>query len=85
MVITEFVSAVAAAYIGVGLIPGQVLDQVNTEFAKRVDSARSCFYRVAGEPGSYGNPHNYSLDLLCNYRLVKVIREGEDTWEIIRG
>ena len=71
MLITEFVTAVVIAYAGVAVIPGQILDRANTEFAKRVDSVQSCFYRVDGEPGSYGSPEDYSLDLLCNYRLVK--------------
>jgi hypothetical protein len=31
---------------------------------------QSCWYRIDGEVGSYGSPHNYSLDLLCRYRVV---------------
>ncbi len=72
MIISEFLGYIVAAYIAAGMIPFEALDHVNTEFAKRVDASpsQSCSYRVAGEPGSYGGPHNYSLDLLCRYRLV---------------
>ena len=70
MIIPEFFGYMVAAYIAVGIVPLEALDHVNTEFAKRVDAGQSCFNRVAGEPGSYGSPLNYSLDLLCRYRLV---------------
>jgi hypothetical protein len=84
LLITEFVTAIVVAYAGAAVIPGQILDQANTEFAKRVDAVQSCFYRVDGEKGSYGSPHNYSLDPLCRYRMTKVTTDGCSTWKIIR-
>jgi hypothetical protein len=85
MLLTEFVGVVAGAYIAAGMVGFQALDTLNTEFAKRVDAVQSCWYRIDGEPGSYGNPHNYSLDLLCNYRLSKVTKDGCSTWSITRA
>ena len=66
-----FLGWLAAAYMGTYAIPAAQLDNFNTKFAVSVDAGDSCFDRVSGTPGSYGSPENYSLDLLCNYRLVK--------------
>ena len=85
MIIVDFIGAVAAAYLSAGLVPGQILDLVNTEFAKRVDAVESCFYRIGGEAGSYGSPHDYSLDPLCRYRITEMTRDGFSTWTITRG
>jgi hypothetical protein len=85
LLITEFVTAIVVAYAGAAAIPGQMLDQVNTEFAKRVDAVESCFYRTGGDIGSYGSPHDYSLDLLCNYRMVKTTTDTCTTWKVTRG
>jgi hypothetical protein len=72
----EFIGALALAYIGAVYTPFNHLEDINTVFAQRVDAMESCWYRIDGEPGSYGSPHNYSLDLLCRYRIVdgRVIR-----------
>jgi len=66
-----FLGWLAAAYMGTYAIPAAQLDNFNTKFAVGVDAGDSCFDRVSGTPGSYGSPEDYSLDLLCNYRLVK--------------
>jgi len=80
LIISEFFGYVVAAYIAAGMVPFEALDHVNTQFAKRVDSAQSCWYRVDGTPGSYGSPHDYSLDLLCRHRMVLV--DGD--WKLKR-
>ena len=59
------------AYMGTLAIPAAQLDNFNTKFAVGVDAGDSCFDRISGTPGTYGSPEDYSLDLLCNYRLVK--------------
>ena len=51
-------------------------NKFNTEFAQSVDAGDSCFDRVGGEVGSYGKPSDFSLDLICNYRLKQVTKEG---------
>jgi hypothetical protein len=68
--IGELIGAIAIAYIGAISYPFNTAMDINTAFAQRVDAVQSCWYRIDGEPGSYGSPHNYSLDLLCRYRLV---------------
>jgi len=50
--------------------------QFNSEFAQSVDSGDSCWNRVGGTVGTYGKPSDYSLDLICNYRLKQVTKEG---------
>jgi len=66
-----FLGWLAAAYMGTYAIPAAQLDNFNTKFAVGVDAGDSCFDRVSGTPGTYGSPENYSLDLTCNYKLVK--------------
>jgi len=61
----------ASAYITTLALPAAQLTKFNHDFAVSVDAGDSCFDRVSGTPGTYGSPENYSLDLLCNYRLVK--------------
>ena len=51
-------------------------NEYNTQFAHDVDAGDSCFNRVGGEVGTYGKPSNYSLDLICNWRLKHVTKEG---------
>ena len=53
-----------------------MVDRFNDRFAARVDNGRTCWDRVSGESGVYGGPHEFSLDLACNYRLKKVAKEG---------
>ena len=60
----------------VGTMVAQKTNEFNTEFAQRVDAGNSCFDRVGGEVGSYGKPSDFSLDLVCNYRLKQVTKEG---------
>ena len=66
-----FLGWLTAAYMGVLALPSEHLTNMNTQFAIGVDAGDSCFDRVGGTPGTYGSPEHYSLDLLCNYRLVK--------------
>jgi hypothetical protein len=68
--LAELFGAITIAYIGAIYHPFTTVDQVNSEFAARVDAVESCWYRVSGEPGAYGSPEDYSLDLLCRYRVV---------------
>jgi hypothetical protein len=83
--LSEFLGYVVAGYISAGLIPFQALDKFNTEFAYRVDHNDSCWDRIGGVHGSYGSPEDYSLDLLCNWRLKKVATTGEITeWQLVR-
>ena len=81
MLALEFIGLVATAALSLStpiLSPAvDALENFNTKFAMRVDAGKSCFDRVSGTPGTYGNPHNYSLDPLCNYRLKYVTRDGE--------
>ena len=66
--------------------PGHVLEGVNEAFARGVDSGDSCWDRVAGEEGSYGGPENYTLDLICNYRLKKeTVTKDVTSWSLTRG
>jgi len=63
-----------------------MVDRHNERFAHRVDAGHSCFDRVGGTEGEYGKPENYTLDLACNYRLVKTTEEGTVTrWQLIRS
>ena len=61
-VLAFLISAVAA---------NQPLSTFNDQFAMSVDSGDSCWDRVAGEVGSYGKPSDFSMDYMCNYRLMK--------------
>ena len=81
-----FLGWLYAATLSSMAIPGDRLDALNDAFARGVDSHKSCWDRVSGTVGEYGNPHDYSLDLLCNYRLRKVTKEGPYTsWILTRG
>ena len=77
-----FLGWLAAAYTGSLIIPAAQLTKFNHDFAVSVDAGDSCWDRVSGTPGIYGQPSDYSLDLVCNYKLKKV--EGT-TWSITRG
>ena len=76
MPVLEFIGALAGAYMG-ATVWASPLNNLNEAFSHRVDRGRSCFTRVAGEPGSYGKPSNYDLDPLCNWRVVSVTETGE--------
>jgi hypothetical protein len=63
------------------------LNNYNNKFAMDVDRGDSCFDRVSGIEGSYGGPHEFSMDLLCNYRLHKepvAMDEPQYKWTIKR-
>ena len=71
MTALTFMGWLALSYIGTLAIPAAQLDNFNTRFAAKVDTGDSCWDRVSGTPGTYGKPSDYTLDLACNYRLVK--------------
>ena len=60
----------------VGTMITDKTNEFNTKFAQHVDAGNSCFDRVGGEVGSYGKPSDFSMDLLCNWRLKQVSKEG---------
>ena len=60
----------------VGTMVTDKTNEFNTEFAQNVDAGNSCFDRVGGEVGSYSKPSDFSLDLVCNWRLKQVTKEG---------
>ena len=59
------------AFLISGVMSYAPLNNFNDQFVADVDAGNSCFNRVAGEVGSYGSPHNFSMDYTCNYRLFK--------------
>ena len=59
------------AFLISGVASYAPLNNFNDQFVADVDAGNSCFNRVAGEVGSYGSPHNFSMDFTCNYRLFK--------------
>ena len=73
----EAIGYLAIAYGSHTALPvADAVDKFNDHFAVRVDAGKSCWDRVSGEAGVYGGPHEFELDLACNYRLKKVAREG---------
>ena len=80
-----FLGWLAAAYMGTLALPAAQLDNFNTKFAVGVDAGDSCFDRVSGATGTYGKAENYSLDLLCNYRLThEVVNKDVKVWRLSR-
>jgi len=78
MVMIEMLGAVTAMVLTAHtVIPVNILNRLNNEFSHRVDHGKSCFDRVGGIAGTYGSPQDYSLDLLCNYRLRSKMIDGE--------
>jgi len=76
----------AAAYMGTLALPGATLNSFNDEFAYKVDHNQSCFTRIGGVHGSYGQPSDYSLDLLCNYRLTsEMVTKDTKVWKLHRN
>ena len=69
-------SVMLPALSPVGTMITEETNEFNMEFAQSVDSGDSCFNRIGGEVGTYGKPSDYSLDLICNYRLKHVTKEG---------
>ena len=86
MPIIEGLGWLASAYIGSLGLPVGTLTEFNDRFAYKVDHNQSCFTRVGGVHGSYGKPEDYTLDLLCNYNLRRVQKEGTyEVWQWSRG
>ena len=69
-------SVMLPALSPVGTMITDKTNEFNKAFAHSVDSGDSCFNRIGGEVGTYGKPSDYSLDLICNYRLKQVTKEG---------
>ena len=82
-----WIAAVAfPLFTPVGTMITEETSKFNMEFAKSVDSGDSCFNRIGGEVGTYGKPSDYSLDLICNYRLRQVTKEGTyKEWHLERA
>ena len=77
MPIIEGIGWVATAVLGLHGTPvADALNDYNNHFAMEVDRGNSCFNRVSGFEGVYGGPQEFDMDLLCNWRLKKVAREG---------
>jgi len=77
MPIIEGIGWIATAALGLHGTPvADALNDYNNHFAMEVDRGNSCFNRVSGFEGVYGGPHEFDMDLLCNWRLKKVAREG---------
>ncbi len=75
----------ASAYIGMIALPAAQLTKMNHDFSVGVDAGDSCWDRTSGTPGIYGHPSNYSLDLLCNYRLThEVVNKDVKVWRLSR-
>lgn len=67
------------------LKPGHMLEDFNNHWAIEVDRGESCWTRVSGIEGAYGSPEDFTLDLLCNYRLHKeTVTKDVSTWTIKR-
>ena len=77
MPVMEFLGWIASVAMGAQTLPvADALNDYNNHFAMEVDRGSSCFNRVSGFEGVYGGPHEFDMDLLCNWRLKKVAREG---------
>ena len=83
MPVLEFMGAALATFMVAHGGAGP-LEVFNEAFAHRVDAGRSCFTRIAGEPGTYGGPTNYDLDYACNWRLTSVKESGEHEHTVLK-
>ena len=80
-----FIGWLAAAYMGTLALPAAQLTKFNHDFAVSVDAGDSCWDRVAGTPGMYGSPENYSLDIVCNYKLThETVNKDVKVWRLGR-
>ena len=80
-----FIGWLAAAYMGSLALPAAQLTKMNHSFSVGVDAGESCWDRVSGTPGMYGHPSDYSLDLLCNYRLThETVNKDVKVWRLSR-
>ena len=85
MTALTFMGWLALSYIGTIAIPAAQLTKFNHDFAVSVDAGDSCWDRVSGTPGRYGQPSDYSLDLLCNYRLKhETVSQDVKVWSLTR-
>ena len=86
MPIIEGLGWIAATFLPFHMLPIQEpINDYNTNFAAAVDSGDSCWDRVDGTVNHYGSPSDYSLDLLCNYRLEHYTEEGTvKKWRLTR-
>ena len=80
-----FIGWLAAAYMGTLALPAAQLTKFNHDFAVGVDAGDSCWDRVDGTPGMYGSPENYSLDIVCNYKLThETVNKDVKVWRLGR-
>ena len=86
MGIVEGIGWIAMAAMGIHGTPvADAVNKYNDHFATKVDRGASCFDRIGGEVGEYGGPGNYSLDLVCNYRLKRrAVTETVYKWSLER-
>ena len=87
MGIVEGIGWLALAFGSHNLLPvSKAIDVYNNHFAMKVDRGNSCWDRVSGIEGHYGGPEEFSLDLLCNYRLESYTEEGPvKKWRLYRS
>lgn len=86
MPIIEGIGWIATAMMGFHTLPvADALNEYNNHFAMEVDRGDSCWNRVSGFEGTYGGPHEFELDLVCNYKLKKVTETKDVTsWRLVR-
>ena len=86
MPVIEGIGWIATAMMGFHTLPvADALNEYNNHFAMEVDRGDSCWNRVSGFEGVYGGPHEFELDLVCNYKLKKVTETKDVTsWKLVR-
>ena len=85
MPVMTFIGWFTAAYVGTLALPAEQLTKFNHDFSVNVDAGDSCWDRVSGTPGIYGQPSDYSLDLLCNYKLThETVNKDVKVWRLSR-
>ena len=87
MPLIEALGWIAAAWTGHTALPvSDAIDNYNRDFAISVDAGNSCWDRVSGDYGIYGGPDEFTLDPLCNYRLVSYEEPGTvKRWRLIQS
>ena len=86
MPIIEGLGWIAATFLPLYALPiHEPLNAFNDRFATAVDSGDSCWDRVGGVVGEYGDPSHYSLDPACNWRIETYETEGPvKQWRLVR-
>ena len=86
MPIIEGIGWIAATFLPIHFLPIHgPIEHFNTNFATAVDSGDSCFDRVDGVVGEYGDPSHYTLDPACNWRIESYETEGPvRQWRLVR-